>query len=241
MTAPSHLSPFALAVPSFFSAVTFSLAAFCRHCFHTSQLTFTLRESSTHTFALTHLTHLRITPARSFTLSTLHIYTPFAAQLPIAMSGLDSDEDYVLKRKIRVLHSFDRHVEADRIQSEEASRTLKDEANAPSTAIARDYWFTVFQHFAANTLEIGERERYVLSPCLFDTDADCITARLERDDVIRFISLLPKHLQSKRSDGKVAWTVIVNAEKHLKRALVFNYRLSCVRSDAFLRSLTLVD
>jgi hypothetical protein len=54
--------------------------------------------------------------------------------------------------------------------------------------------------------------------------------------VIRFISLLPKHLQSKHSDGKVAWAVIVNAEEQLKRALVFNYdgyRLSCVRSDAF--------
>lgn len=34
----------------------------------------------------------------------------------------------------------------------------------------------------------------------------------------------------------MAWTVIVNAEKHLKRTLVFNYdgyRLSCVRSGAF--------
>ena len=60
---------------------------------------------------------------------------------------------------MRVLQSFDRHVEADPIQSEEASRTLEDAANAPSTAIAREYRFTVFQHFAAIALEIGEREK----------------------------------------------------------------------------------
>ena len=97
------------------------------------------------------------------------------------MSDLDSDWDYVPKKKTRVLQSFDRHVEADRVQSEEASRTLKDAANAPSTAIARDYWLTAFQHFAANTLEIGKRERYVLSLCSpFNSGADCIIARLQR-------------------------------------------------------------
>ena len=96
------------------------------------------------------------------------------------MSGLDSVEDYVPKRKMRVLQSFDRHVEADRIQSEEASRTLQDEANSPSTAIARDYWFTVFEHFTANTLEIGKCERCVLSLNeLYDNDADCITAKIQ--------------------------------------------------------------
>lgn len=97
------------------------------------------------------------------------------------MSDLDSDWDYVPKKKTRVLQSFDRHVEADRVQSEEASRTLKDAANAPSTAIAREYWFTVFQHFAANTLEMDKRGRYVSSLCSpFDSGADCITARLQR-------------------------------------------------------------
>jgi hypothetical protein len=115
------------------------------------------------------------------TLISLHSYTPVTLQshrrlryytvdVSITLNSFDSaDEDYVPKRKIRVLQSFDLHAEADRIQSEEASRTLKDEANAPSTAIARDYWFTVFQHFAANTLAIGKLERYVLCLCGFLT------------------------------------------------------------------------
>ena len=61
--------------------------------------------------------------------------------------------------------------------------------------------------------------------------------------MIRFISLLPKHLQSKHSDGKVVRTVIRDAEKHLERALVFNfddYRMSdreAFRIEAMIKTL----
>lgn len=45
----------------------------------------------------------------------------------------------------------------------------------------------------------------------------------------RFISRLPSHLESRHQDGKIAWTVIRDAEKQLNRSLAFhypNYKLS---------------
>lgn len=40
---------------------------------------------------------------------------------------------------------------------------------------------------------------------------------------MRFLDCLPNHLQSRRDDGKIAYTVILHAERHLNRALTFHY------------------
>jgi hypothetical protein len=63
------------------------------------------------------------------------------------------------------------------------------------------------------------------------------------EDVIRFISRLPSHLQSRHSDGKIAWTMIKNARMQLDRALTFHYsdyklsRHVALRIDATIQKL----
>jgi hypothetical protein len=43
------------------------------------------------------------------------------------------------------------------------------------------------------------------------------------DDIVQFICCLPNHLQSRHSDGKISWSVVVRAEAELRRALTFEY------------------
>ncbi|KAF3001992.1 hypothetical protein E8E13_008011 [Curvularia kusanoi] len=63
------------------------------------------------------------------------------------------------------------------------------------------------------------------------------------EDVIRFISRLPSHLQSRRKDVKMAWTVIKNAEMQLDRALAFHHadylltRRDALRIDAAIQKM----
>ena len=63
------------------------------------------------------------------------------------------------------------------------------------------------------------------------------------DDIARFLSQLPSHLQSRHDDGKIAWTVIKNAEVQLERGLTFNYegfslsRREAIRLDATIQQL----
>ncbi len=45
----------------------------------------------------------------------------------------------------------------DRIESKRKLKKLKHVANAPSTAIHRQYWYELFKHFSQHTLHIDSR------------------------------------------------------------------------------------
>ncbi|KIV90268.1 hypothetical protein PV10_07589 [Exophiala mesophila] len=95
----------------------------------------------------------------------------------------------------------------DRIESKKKIKKLQDAANAPSTAIHRRYWLTLFKQFAQATLNINKR----LDPTPTG------------DDIARFLTQLPDHLQSRHDDGKIAWTLIKGARVQLERALAFEH------------------
>jgi hypothetical protein len=43
------------------------------------------------------------------------------------------------------------------------------------------------------------------------------------EDVVRFFAALPKHINGRGTNGKPAWSMIKNAQKHLDRALSFHH------------------
>ena len=70
-----------------------------------------------------------------------------------------SPEDEAPRRGKRAIASIVQQSIVDRVQSKKTVKTLKAVANAPSTDIARQYWYDIFTHFAVTTLRIDSRPK----------------------------------------------------------------------------------
>ena len=81
------------------------------------------------------------------------------ADAPFNSSDLEFSEDEDSGARIgrRAKASIVANSLTDRIESKKAVKTLKDNANTPSTNYHRRYWFELFKQYAVVTLGINDR------------------------------------------------------------------------------------